>query len=318
MKKIMGLACLILLASCAPVSVSPTATLSASPVVQLTPYHTPTPVRSATPLPNQPTPTPLPTPTPTPRVHTVALGEDMSGIALRYRVSLDALKTANPSVNPRIIIVGQQLVIPGTTPIPGTLAPTATAAKVMVEIPRCYQDEAGGAWCFMLVKNLKSEAVESVTVRVRLLDDKGKQAAAQVASSALNLLPAGKSLPVGVYFAAPLPQGMQVAAELVNALPVQNLAARYLGVAVENLRVQVAGDQLSAEVNGELALEKSPPAARQTWVAAAAYAADGRLIGLRRWESTAEWSGNRQAFSLRVYAVGGKIARVEVLVEARP
>lgn len=318
MRKVLGLACLVLLANCAPVTVVPTPTPFPSPQAQLTPYYTPTPVRSATPLPNQPTATPLPTPTATPRIHTVALGEDMSGIALRYRVSLDALKTANPSVNPRIIIVGQQLIIPGTTPIPGTLAPTATATRVTVDTPRCYPDETGGAWCFTLVRNLKTEAVESVTVRVRVFDEQGKQAANQVASTALNLLPAGKAVPLGVYFAAPLPQRLLVSAELVNALPVQNLAARYLGVSLENLRTQIAGDQLSADVSGELTLEKSPPAARQTWVVAAAYTADGRLIGLRRWESTAEWSNNRLAFNFKVYAVGGKIARVEVLAEARP
>lgn len=318
MKKLMGLFCFLLLAGCSPAPASVTPTLPPARAAQLTPYHTPTAPLSATPALNLPTATPLPTPTSTPRTHTVKLGEDMSGIALRYRVSLDALKTANPGANPRIIIVGQQLIIPGTTPIPGTLAPSPTALKMIVETPRCRKDEAGGAWCFTLVKNLKSELVESVTVRVRLFDEKGKQVAAQVASTALNLLPAGKSLPLGVYFAAPLPQSPQVSAELVNALPVQNEAARYLGVKIENQTVQVAADKMSAEVTGELALLKTPPAARQAWVAVAAYAADGSLVGVRRWESSTDLGVNRQPFSLRVYAVGDKIARVEVLAEARP
>ncbi len=318
MKKWFGLVCLFLLASCAAPTAGITPSATPAQMSQLTLYRTATPRLSATPAQNLPTATLLPTPTPTPRTHTVKLGEDMSGIALRYRVSLDALKTANPSVNPRIIIVGQQLIIPGTTPIPGTAAPSPTAVKIIVETPLCRKDESGGAWCFTRVKNQKTEAVESVTVRVRLWDDQGKQLAAQVASTALNLLGAGASLPLAVYFAAPLPQTPRVSAELVNALPVQNQSARYLAVSVENQRIQVAADQLSAEVSAELSLVKAPPNARQVWVAAAAYAADGSLVGLRRWESSAELGSKPQPFSLRVYAVGGKIARVEVLAEARP
>jgi LysM repeat protein len=46
------------------------------------------------------------------RTHTVKAGETPFGIARQYRVKLDALLSANPSVDPRRIRVGQLLNIP--------------------------------------------------------------------------------------------------------------------------------------------------------------------------------------------------------------
>lgn len=60
--------------------------------------------------------------------HVVAQGENLFRIALQYNVTLDALAQANSIANPALILIGQQLNIPGcgagsgvvTTPIPGT------------------------------------------------------------------------------------------------------------------------------------------------------------------------------------------------------
>jgi len=48
------------------------------------------------------------------RTHTVKTGETPFGIARQYRVKLDALLSANPSVDPRRIRVGQLLNIPAS------------------------------------------------------------------------------------------------------------------------------------------------------------------------------------------------------------
>lgn len=313
MRKLAGLIVLLVLSACAPLAPLPTLTPLASSAVALTPYRTATPILTPSLPANQPTNTPLPTSTATPRTHTVAQGEDMSGIALRYRVSLDALKTANPSANPRLILVGQVLVIPAGTPPPGATAqPTPTAAKILADPPRCLRDEAGGAWCFTLVRNTQSTPVESVTVRLRLVDGQGKQIAAQVISTALDLLPAGKTLPAGAYFPAPLPAVFQAAGEVVSALPVKDETSRYLAVKIENQKTTLAADSASASVSGKLTLVQPERKARLVKVAAAGYAADGSLAGLRIWE------GQSLEFNFTLYTVSAKISRVEVLAEARP
>ena len=50
-----------------------------------------------------------------PIVHTVAAGENLFRIALRYDVTIAAIQQENGIANPNLIFVGQQLTIPGTT-----------------------------------------------------------------------------------------------------------------------------------------------------------------------------------------------------------
>jgi hypothetical protein len=50
------------------------------------------------------------------------------------------------------------------------------------------------------------------------------------------------------------------------------------------------------------------------WVLAVAYGEDGQVVGFRRWES----AGDEDEFEFWVYSLGPEIARVELLVEARP
>ena len=61
-----------------------------------------------TPAPRQP----VPPKTVPPRTHTVARGETLASIARRHGVSLAALETANPGVNPRKLKAGQVLNLP--------------------------------------------------------------------------------------------------------------------------------------------------------------------------------------------------------------
>jgi peptidoglycan-N-acetylglucosamine deacetylase len=46
-------------------------------------------------------------------IHTVASGETLYGIALRYGVTVNAIVQANDLANPDRLNLGQQLIIPG-------------------------------------------------------------------------------------------------------------------------------------------------------------------------------------------------------------
>jgi LysM repeat protein len=62
-------------------------------------------------------------------VHVVQPGDSLFRIALQYGVTVDAIIQANNIVNPNLIIVGQELIIPtgdGTTTVPATPQPAAT------------------------------------------------------------------------------------------------------------------------------------------------------------------------------------------------
>jgi LysM repeat protein len=63
-----------------------------------------------------PTPTPAPaTPTPEPKLYTVKAGDTLFAIAQDHGVSLEELAKVNNIQDVDLIIVGQVLVIPGTT-----------------------------------------------------------------------------------------------------------------------------------------------------------------------------------------------------------
>ena len=59
------------------------------------------------------------------KVHVVARGENLSTIARSYGLSLQELAAYNGIVNPNLVYVGQQIVIPSSGMAPQTLAPAA-------------------------------------------------------------------------------------------------------------------------------------------------------------------------------------------------
>ena len=108
-RNIFFLVCIIpLLVACAgsPIEHTP------QPTQTLKLYHpaTVSPTVQTT-LPPLPTPPPL-GPTPTPFVHVVVSGDTLLGIAIRYGVSLDELLVMNPGIDPRILSIGQEIIIP--------------------------------------------------------------------------------------------------------------------------------------------------------------------------------------------------------------
>ncbi|HVM29406.1 MAG TPA: LysM domain-containing protein [Candidatus Limnocylindrales bacterium] len=73
---------------------------------------TPSPTPRVTAAPTTP-PTPSPTPEPTTVTHTIAPGDTLFGIAVRYEVTVEQILAANPQVtNPNLIQVGQVITIP--------------------------------------------------------------------------------------------------------------------------------------------------------------------------------------------------------------
>ncbi|MFH1141912.1 MAG: LysM domain-containing protein [Chloroflexota bacterium] len=80
---------------------------------------TPTPSPTATPLPS-----PTATPTPGPTIYTVVPGDTLYKIAQQYSVTIEAIVQANKLQDPRMLRIGQELIIP---PAP-TPTPTAPAS----------------------------------------------------------------------------------------------------------------------------------------------------------------------------------------------
>jgi LysM repeat protein len=285
----------------------------------LIPFFTPTP--SVTPnLTLIPTNTPLPTVTPTPRIYTVKQGDTLSTIAWYYGINLTDLQAANPTVDPYTLKPGMTLVLPESKPSQsGTQAiPSATPVPVVIDPPTCYPSLDGSVWCFALVHNGNSFPVENITAEIRLSTSDSSGELNQVAITPLDVIAAGGMMPLVVHFASPVISVSHAEATLLTSIPVVGGDSRYITAKIDTQQITISSDGKTATASGNVILDGTRPA-NLIWVAAVAYDANGRVIGVRRWESIrALQPQTALPFTMNVYSMAGAISQVDLLVEARP
>lgn len=302
---------LFVMTACAPQQ-----TESAPEPFNLTPFLTSTPAPIQTPEGLVPLTTPLPSPTPF--TYTVQQGDSMSVIAEKFGVSLDDLQAANPEVSSNAMSVGQVIKIPSDPKNPSG-EPTPMPAPFTVEQIECYPTTDRGMWCFVLARNDLADTLENISAQVTLVDSSDAILATQTAFLALDILPPGASLPLAVFFAPDVPFDAQPRVQILTAIRIPQGDARYIPATIDNTLVQVNAGGHSAQVNGVVVSPSGSSAASQVWVAATIYDDAGRVVGIRRWESNAGLpAGGSLPFNFQISSVGGRIARVEFTVEARP
>jgi LysM repeat protein len=298
-----------LLSSCQPAVVQPTSTLP--PTGVLTPYLSPTPTLA------KPTATIVvtipvtPSATPTPFLHTVTNDDTMLGLAFRYGVKLEDLKTANPGVNPNAMTVGSQLVIPLSTDTPPE-NPTPTAMPVHTIQPHCTGTGDGGAWCIQALRNDLDVSLENLSAWIGLYNPQGENFASQVAYAPLNILRPGDSMPVMAYFAAPLPDEFTARGEVLSATAVSADDARYLDAKIVTGNVAISPEGSQAVISGDAILPAGSPTPSQVWVLVIAYGSDDQILGVRKWKSDSDLH-----FNTTVYSLGGSIDHIDILSEVR-
>ncbi len=316
-----------LIGACTSVTLPPTAS---EPVWSGTLRPYPSDTATPSPIPTgykTPTHTPSPTPTFTPVYYTIGEQDDMFGVSLRYGISLESLKTANPSVNPYAMGVGTTLLIP-ITPTIG-LPPTQTpAAPEAAQTPitqneslqtDCYPDGAGGIVCFAVFKNTAAEPLENVSAMVTLTDSENGTARSQIAIMPLNILQAGAAMPLITTFQPPTPEAFLVSAALDYSLPVPEGDDRYLATSIEKNTYTPAPDGRSALVSGQVRFPETTVGVKSLWVLAVAYSPDGKVVGVRRWEAQPPIAFDAIIpFSMTVYSMQGQIADITLFAEARP
>jgi LysM repeat protein len=257
-----------------------------------------------------------PLPSPTPFTYQVKAGDTMSHIAEKFGVSLDDLLAANPEVSSNAMSVGTTLKIP-SDPANLTGEPSPTPAPFTVEQIECYPTADGGMWCFVLAHNDFPDFMENVSAQVSLVDAHGEVLGSQIALLPLNILPPNTSLPLAAYFPN-VPADATPQVQILTAIKLLPNDKRYLPATVNNTLVQVDADGHSAQVNGQVLLNGKRDAS-QIWVTGTAYDEAGGVVGIRRWESEKGMEGGGNLpFEFMISSIGGKIARVEFAVEARP
>jgi LysM repeat protein len=300
-------------------------------------YSTSTP-DLVTPIPQSVTPVPVtPTPTKTPFRHTVEKGDTMLEIAIRYGIELEDLQAVNSGVDPNMLSVGSQLIIPLNDDVQNSVA-TPTPVPVMLRSPDCHPTADQGVWCFVVVENSFPYALEDVSAWVGLFSERGDLINEGIAFSPLNLVGSNETIPLMVFFTPPVPASITAKARMLTAVALSGNDNRYLESAVDISEVIIRPNGLSAVVNGKVNFPNGTRYPRVVWIAVVAYGDSGSVIGVRKWEvlfpqthyeplstvspdeinAATPVSISPLPFEIVVYSLGSAIDRIEVLSEARP
>jgi LysM repeat protein len=261
-----------------------------------------------------PTPSPLPLPSPTPFMYTVVENDTMIGISSRFGITLDELQVANPDVNPNILSVGTQLIIPVD------FEDEEEADEQVLPLTEgemeCYQVRSGGIWCYWMVTNSLDQPLENISGVIRLYDGMGQELASKGAVPLLNLLEAGMRTPLVAFFEPPNPTWNLAQGQLLTAVDVNQYSERYILGSLEEQTVSIDQDGLQADISGKLKLTIGQ-LPEYVWVLAVAYDAEDSVVGIRRWEAPQDQLTETPSFEMQVFSLGRPIDHVDVLFEAR-
>ena len=304
----------LVLAGCGQVITLSTPTPTATSPVEV-PTVTPRP--TATPVPSTPAPTLTPTPTPTPVIYVVGPGDTLIAIARKYGVTVEALQEANAILDPRLLQIGQELVIPqGEEALVGPPTPTPTPLPLRIEGIGFYETPAGGLWCLGEVRNTAGVDIERVEVQVSLYDENDRVLAANSAFTMLDVVPRGGKAPFAILFAEP-PEGFaSYRALALSAEPATYLGSRYLDLAVVEHRGKAEGDIFY--VMGQVR-NTGQADAKEVTVVVTAYDAQGRVVGVRAGAIEADVlpAGETSPFQVNLFPIGGVVADYAVQVQGK-
>jgi len=255
-------------------------------------------------------------PSPTPFKHVVEETETLLYIAGLYGVSLDMLLAVNPEVNPTVLRIGQELLIPGPEGEPiASLIPTTTPIPLALQPPACYQRPSAGLSCLTAVTNPSAQDLENLVVEIRLRTRSGDVLHTAQVFPPLNLLPSGETMPVAAAF--PEAEGSEVSARVIGVMPANEVEARYRRPEVLRSADSLQGGGRSWLTSGTIEVPADVPVPNRTLLLATAFDDADRVVGYAVWEAEPPMqAGEVRTFTLRVFSLGPPIARVEILSES--
>jgi len=305
-----------LVVACGQVITRPTPTPTPPVVVAMQATARPT----ATPAPYTPEPTPTPTITPTPIFYTIRRGDTLLRIASEFGITVEALQEANGITDPRLLRIGQTLIIPPAEEDASSAdaTPTATPTPMPFAIENLTFSRAptGELWCLGEVLNTSAVSLEQVRVQIALLDDTAAIVAQAQALVEADLIEPGRRAP----FMVEIPNAPITFANY-QASPLTGVPA-YLGSYYRDLEVRDVSPQAehyaAYRLSGRVA-NIGPEDAVGVNVVVTVYDALGRVIGVRRAPPAHNVipRGGETTFEIAVVPVGGPVVTYTVMAQGR-
>jgi len=279
-----------------------------------TPTHTPKP--TSTPRPATPIATPTPTVTPTPVIYTIQSGDTLLDVAIRFGTTSEAIQEANGIVDPRLLQIGQELIIPppeGDPEAPAT--PTPTPPPLTVEAVNFLETQQGTLWCLGKVNNPGADALSEVVVEASLFDGGGVLLAREAAFIQLDVISPGEAVPFAVLFDDPPSSFAQYYVAAVSGVPITDQARYYFDLEAFDLH-GAQQDISSYRLGGQLRNRGSHDAEAIRLVAAV-YDADGKVLAQRQAELSVELlkAGAITPFEMDLIVPHGVVDSFDVLVQ---
>jgi LysM repeat protein len=300
-----------LLSGCGRLITSPTPTAVA--IVQEAP--TVIPHATSTPVPWTPAPTATPTLTPTPILYVVQGGDNLLGIARQYGVTVEALQEANAITDPRLLQIGQELVIPREEGSANQLTPTPTPLPFQVANAGFYETPVGSLWCLGEVINNTGADIEQVQVAVSLYDAEGEVVATGSTFTEFDFIPNESKMPFALLFTEP-PSGFnhhQITA--LSGVAVAHWGRNYMDLTIESDHGEASGERAYV-VTGQVR-NTGQHDAEQIRMVVTAYDAEGRVVGIRRGspETQTLGIGESSPFRVSLSSLGGQVVTYTVQVQ---
>ncbi|NOZ71165.1 MAG: LysM peptidoglycan-binding domain-containing protein [Chloroflexi bacterium] len=306
------------LSACGQIITKPTPP-SATATPTLTATFTATPAATPTPAPYTPAPSPTPTITPTPVIHTIAKGDTLIVIANRYGVTVEAIQEANGITDPRLLRIGQTLIIPSDVSAKlggGTPTPVPTPMPVSLGSINFGHDPTGDLWAMGMVTNPGDTPLEGVSVRLVLVDEAGTDLATASAFILDDILLPGERSAFGIRFRSPPPAFSNYMAEVLTAYPAHQ-ESYYLDLVTEDVKSE--GEGYHTQLLSGYVRNLGPEDATHITVSAVLLDALDNVLGFRR--TTPPQSllppGGRIPFQLEIIPLGGPVDHVEFHVLGR-
>jgi len=299
-----------LLAACAaaptPAPLVPTVTLRAMPTFTASPiFPTPPPT-------NAPAPTSTLAPTPTPAAYTIKQGDTLIGIAIAHNISVEAIESANPGIDPGNLQPGQIIFLPAPENGAPSVGVAPTPLPLAVGAFTCAPTPVASLICFGEFTNTTDQPIANLSVTVTLSNADNSTGESAAVFAPFDLIPTGVAVPLAAVFA----NGNQRAAlaAILSAESGAALADRYAMLAVSDARGESSsgGFTLSGAVSNPTSITVSNVALVGT-----VYNSAGSVIGYRKIMLTEPLAANASAqFSVTLPGVESA-ARWAVIAQGR-
>jgi len=249
-------------------------------------------------------------------IYTIQSGDTLLDVAIRFDTSTEAIQEANGIVDPRLLQIGQELIIPppeGDPEQPAT--PTPTPPPLTVEAINFLETQQGTLWCLGKVSNPGADALSEVVVEASLFDGGGVLLAREAAFIQLDVIPPGEAIPFAVLFANPPSSFAQYHVAAVSGIPITDQARYYFDLEAFDLQ-GTQQDIATYRLEGQLR-NSGAHDAEAIRLVAVLYAADGKVLAQRQAELSVELlkAGAITPFQMDLIVPHGVVDDYEVLVQ---